>query len=174
MTKENILIESDRLSITKIDHTMYMDIYYNSQDEDLKKFVPDEVFSSIEEAKCAVNQIILNYEKTEGPFVYAVIRKEDKTNIGYMELIKIEESWEIGYHIAKPYTRKGYASEATMLFIEYLKRSTDIKAIIGISLLENVASCTVLEKCGFELYFKGNGIYQGQERRIIKTIKRLK
>jgi len=91
MPKENILIESDRLSITKIDHTMYMDIYHNSQDEDLKRFVPDEVFSSFEEAKCAVNQIILNYDKTEGPFVHAVIRKEDKTNIGYVELIKIEE-----------------------------------------------------------------------------------
>ena len=85
MSKENILIESDRISITKIDHTMYMDIYHNSQDEDLKRFVPEEVFSSLEEAKCAV-----------------------------------------------------------------------------------------LEKCGFELYFKGKGIYQGQERRIIKSIIRLK
>ena len=45
-----------------------------------------------------------------------------------------------------------------------------LKEIYGICLLENKASVRVMEKCGFENIFKGEGMYQGQNRDIIKNI----
>lgn len=166
-------MENNNIKIVKMDESMYEDVYRNSQDEDNRRFVPDEVFDSLEETKEAVDHIIASYDSVDGPFIYAVIRKEDNANIGYVQLVKIEEGWEIGYHIAKRYTGHGYATEAVKLFLDYIKDNMDIKQVYGIALFENKASRRVLEKCGFELIYEGNGIYQGSERKIIRTIKRL-
>ena len=156
-----------------MDQSMCEDVFHNSQDKNNKRFVPDEVFDSLEEASEVVNQIIKSYENKDGPFVYAVIRKEDSKNIGYVQLVKIEEGWEIGYHIAYAFTGNGYATEAANLFLKHLKDNTQIKEIYGIALANNKASRRVLEKCGFELIFEGIGLYQGRKRKIIKTIKHL-
>ena len=174
VSKQEILIESDRLSIARMNQSMYYDVFRNSQDEDNRKFVPDEVFDTLEDASNVVDFIIQSYESEKGPFIYAVIRKEDHANIGYVQLVKIEDGWEIGYHIAKIYTGHGYATEAVKLFLEYLKKSTDLKEIIGIALASNKASRRVLEKAGFTLTFEGTGIYQGKRRKIIKSVKTLK
>lgn len=169
-----LICESERLRIVKMDDSMYFDVHQNSLDEDNIKFVPDEVFETIEEAKEVVDFIIESYKSENGPFIYAVIRKEDNKNIGYVQLIKIDDGWEIGYHIAKEYTSKGYATEAVSAFVKYLKESTKLNEIIGIALASNKASRKVLEKCGFKLIFEGYGIYQGKKRKIIKTIKKIR
>jgi ribosomal-protein-alanine N-acetyltransferase len=170
---EDILIENSVLQIVKLNQSMSNDIYLNSQDDNNRKYVPDEVFDSLEEAVEVVSNLIASYENKDGPFVYAVIRKSDDTNLGYVQLIKIMEGWEIGYHIALPYIGNGYATEAVNLFLEYIKSHTNLKEIIGIALVSNKASRRVLEKCGFELEFEGIGLYQGSKRKIIKTIKHL-
>ena len=173
MNKQEIIAESDRLLITKMNQSMCYDVHRNSLDENNRKFVPDEVFETLEEASDVVDFIIQSYDNKDGPFIYAVIRKEDKVNLGYVQLIKIEDGWEIGYHIAKIFNGHGYATEAVNLFLDYLKNNTDLKEIIGIALASNKASRRVLEKCGFKLIFEGPGIYQGKRRKIIKTIKAL-
>ena len=153
--------------------SMANDVYLNSLDEDNRRFVPDEVFETLEIATDVVNSLIECYGSEEGPFVYAVIRNNDQANIGYVQLVQIEEGWEIGYHIAKQYTNNGYATEALNLFIKYLKENTKIKQIYGVALFDNVASKRVLQKCGFKTYFEGEGLYQGSQRKIIKSIKEL-
>lgn len=173
LCNKQIIIENDRLQIVRMNQSMYCDVYKNSQDDNNRKYVPDEVFDSLEEASEVVNQIINSYDSEDGPFVYAVIRKKDSANLGYVQLVKIEEGWEIGYHIAQIYTGNGYATEAVNLFLNYIKNNTSLKQIIGIALVANKASRRVLEKCGFELIYEGTGLYQGRKRKIIKTIKHL-
>ncbi len=169
----SVLIEDDNLQIVRMNQSMYYDVYRNSQDDNNRKYVPDEVFGSLEEASEVVDQIIDNYESEDGPFVYAVIRKKDNANIGYVQLVKIIEGWEIGYHIAEIYTGNGYATEAVKLFLEHIKNNNHLKQMFGIALAANKASRRVLEKCGFELIYEGGGLYQGSKRKIIKTIKYL-
>ena len=173
LCNKQIIIENDRLQIVRMNQSMYHDVYKNSQDDNNRKFVPDEVFNSLEETSEVVNQIINCYDGEDGPFVYAVIRKQDNANLGYVQLVKIEEGWEIGYHIAEIYTGSGFATEAVNLFLDYIKNNTNLKQIIGIALVANKASRRVLEKCGFELIYEGVGLYQGRKRKIIKTIKHL-
>ena len=174
MSTLKTIISSKTLSITYLNKSMYYDVWKNSLDENNQAFVPDEVFATLEETKEVVDALIENYQGQDGPFVYAVIRNEDRANIGYVQLIPIKEGWEIGYHIAKTYCGNGYATEAVKLFLEYLKDNTSINKIYGIALSENKASRRVLEKNGFELYFQGEDIYQGNIRNIIKTIKIIK
>jgi RimJ/RimL family protein N-acetyltransferase len=173
MDKRDLIIENDVLLIAKMNQAMSEDVYRNSQDKNNRKVVPDEVFNSLEEASEVVNQIINRYDSEDGPFVYAVIRKKDSANLGYVQLVKIEEGWEIGYHVAEIYTGNGYATEAINLFLNYIKNNTSLKQIIGIALAANKASRRVLEKCGFELIYEGTGLYQGRKRKIIKAIKHL-
>ena len=172
--KYEIIAENNNLMIVKMDESMYFDVHKNSLDEDNRRFVPDEVFETLEEAKEVVDTIIQCYENEDGPFVYAVIRKSDDANIGYVQLVKIDEGWEIGYHIAKVFTGQGYATEAVNIFIQYLEKNTQIDRVFGVALADNKASRRVLEKTGFKLVFEGDGPYQGADRRIIKTIKLLK
>lgn len=165
----NVIIADQTLSIVQMDKNMYEDVWQNSLDEDNRRFVPDEVFESLEEAKEVVDQIIEWYKSEDGPFIYALIRNSDKANIGYVQLVKIEEGYEIGYHIAKKYTGNGYATSGVKLFLNYLRNNTDIKEVYGVALSDNLASRRVLEKCGFTLYFEDIGMYQGEMRKIIKS-----
>ena len=82
--------------------------------------------------------------------------------------------WEIGYHIAKKYTGKGYATEAVNAFLPVIAKLAGISEIYGICLAENTASLAVMKKCGFENVFTGIGLYQGAEREITKKVWRVK
>ena len=122
-TNNKLLIADDVLSIHKMNTSMYYDVWQNSLDQNNRTFVPDEVFETLEDATEVVNFIIKSYDSEDGPFIYAVIRNSDNANIGYVQLVKIIEGYEIGYHIAEKYTGNGYATEAVKLFLEYLKNN---------------------------------------------------
>lgn len=165
----NILIQDEILSIQYLNETMYEDIWKNSLDENNRRFVPDEVFETLEETKEVVDSLIKSYEEIDGPFIYALFRKEDNKNIGYVQQVKIDEGWEIGYHVAENFTCKGYATRAVNLFLDYLKNYKKLDEIYGICLSENLASKRVLEKTGFIPYFEGEGLYQGAKRKVFKS-----
>ena len=151
---------------------MAQSVYENSQDEDTRRFVPDEVYDSSEEARETIEFLIFRYDSSDGPFVYPVLTN-DAHNIGYVQLCKLEldeGAWEIGYHIAKDFTGKGFASEAIKAFLPAMAQKLNIKEVYGICLAENTASVRVLEKCGFTQIYKGPGNYQGKETQIIKAI----
>ena len=172
--KYKTLISNETISICYMDKSMCFDVWQNSLDENNRRFVPDEVFETLEIATEVVNDLIESYQSEDGPFVYAVIRNEDEVNLGYVQLVKIDLGWEIGYHIAKKYNGNGYASNAVKLFLVYLKQNTNYDEIYGVALSDNLASRRVLEKNGFKLIFEGIDWYQGEKRNIIKTIKKLK
>ena len=166
----DIIFEDDEMMLSKLNKYMYEDIHLNSLDEDIRRFVPDEVFETLEIAKETVDFLSQAYDKDDGPYVYAIILKNNLKNIGYVQLVSIEEGYEIGYHIAKQYTNKGYATKAVKLFLRCLKEKAGAKELYGITMKENIASQKVLKKCGFKTIFEGIGTYHGEQREIVKTI----
>ncbi|MBQ2183072.1 MAG: GNAT family N-acetyltransferase, partial [Lachnospiraceae bacterium] len=154
----NKLLETDRLIITEMTMDMAPDVHINSLDEDTRRFVPDEVFETLDDAKETIEFLMSQYGSMEGPLVYAVIIKDENKNIGYVQLVPIGEGkWEIGYHIAKAFTGKGYATEAVKAFLPVMSEKFGTNEVYGIRLKENAASGRVLEKCGFETFFTGEG-----------------
>ena len=163
-------LETSRLIITKFTPDMAQAVHQNSLDEDTSRFLPDEVFETVEDAASTIDFLMSQYEGVEGPFVYPVLLK-DKTNIGYVQAVPAEGGvWEIGYHIAKQFTGKGYATEAVSVFLPVIMKQLEIQKIYGICDAENVASCKVLEKCGFKFEYEGNGMYQGKSTQIKKYV----
>lgn len=163
-------IETERLIITEFTMDMAEDVHKNSLDADNRRFVPDEVFESPEEAGETVAFLISRYEGEEGPYVYPILLKADRTNIGYVQLVPVSEGWEIGYHIAEAYTRNGYAAEAVRAFLPVIMKEQHLNQVLGICVSENFASRRVMEKCGFTKLYEGIGPYQGQERSICRYL----
>lgn len=162
-------IETERLILTQFTLDMAESVHLNSLDEDNRRFVPDEVFETIDEAKETIEYLMSVYGTTNGPLVYPVLLK-DNTNIGYVQAIPFDDgSWEIGYHIGKPYTNKGYATEAVNAFLPVIMKQLNISEIKGICLAENTASVKVMEKTGFTRLYKGLGRYQGEEKEIVEN-----
>ena len=164
-------IETERLVITEMTPDMAQDVHKNSLDEDTRKFVPDEVFETLEEAQETIEFLMSQYGSAEGPLVYAVITREGDKNIGYVQLVPIDEGkWEIGYHVAKAYTGNGFATEAVKAFLPEITDFVGVSEVYGIRLQENAASGRVLEKCGFEEFFRGEGSYHDGVYAISKSV----
>ena len=164
-------IETFRLVITEMAMDMAEDVHKNSLDEDTRRFVPDEVFETVDEAKDTLTFLTSCYGNFESPQVYAVIRKEDGANIGYVQMVPLQDKdWEIGYHVAKQYTGNGYATEAVRAFLPIMAKNIGTREVYGICAAENAASLRVLEKSGFEMLYAGQGEYQGERREIVKRV----
>lgn len=164
-------IETERLIITEFTPDMAQVVQENSMDEDNKRFVPDEVWETVEEARETLDFLISQYGSFEGPLVYPVIVRQTGENIGYVQVCPVNDgNWEIGYHIAKKYTGKGYATEAVKAFLPVITEQAGISGVYGICLADNIASQAVLRKCGFTGIFSGIGEYQGENREIVKTV----
>ena len=74
-----MFIETERLIITEFTMDMVQVVQENSVDEDNKKFVPDEVWESVEEVEETLKFLIAQYGSFEGPLVYPIIVKENKS-----------------------------------------------------------------------------------------------
>ncbi len=169
---ENLLITTDRLIITEFKESMAEGVHLNSLDEDNRKYVPDEVFETVQEAEETIQFLMDCYKGTDGPFVYPVLLTSGE-NIGYVQAVPTGEQWEVGYHIAEKYTRNGYASEAMMAFLPIIMKRLGIQQIWGVCREDNVPSRRVLEKCSFDLVSCKPGTYHGQEHVVCKHVYRL-
>ena len=161
-------IETERLIITEFTMDMAEAVHLNSLDEDNRRFVPDEVFETVEDAADTVGFLMSVYENGDGPLVYPALLT-DGTYIGYVQAVPFDDgTWEVGYHIGAAYTKKGYATEAVQAFLPVIMPKLGLSRIKGICLAENKASVKVMEKCGFIKEFEGVGPYQGEQREICR------
>ena len=78
-------IETERLIITRFTMDMAEAVHLNSLDEDNRRFVPDEVFETVEEAADTVGFLMRVYKNGDGPLVYPTLLK-DGTYIGVCKL----------------------------------------------------------------------------------------
>ncbi len=164
-------IETERLIITEFTADMAQDVHENSLDEDNRKFVPDEVFETAEDAREALEFLISQYGRFTGPQAYAVLTKAGAENIGYVQMVPLDGgAWEIGYHIAKKHTGSGYATEAVRAFLPRMAKEIGTDEVLGICLSVNAASRRVLLKCGFVPGFEGTGDYQGRKREVFRSV----
>ena len=164
-------IKTERLLITHFDESMITSVHFNSLDEDNREFVPDEVFETVEKAQDAVRFLMQCYSKNSGPFVYSVLLLASNENIGYVQAVPLKKGgWEIGYHIAQKHVGNGYATEAVSAFIPVIMKLLGISEIWGVCRVDNIASCRVLEKLGFELKERVVENYHGKKHEVCKYL----
>ncbi len=95
----------------------------------------------------------------EDVFYWSIFLKADYTNSGKEEVIGQVSAQEygedlsvrdVGWYLDPTYQGKGYASEAACAMIDYMFKKVEIEKIISGAVKDNVASCRVFEKLGFD------------------------
>lgn len=164
-------LETERLIISDFTHAMVHDLHINSLDDENQRFVPDEVFETEDAAREVLDELMSLYGNYEGPQVHPILTKGGNANVGYVQLVPLDDAtWEVGYHIAKQFRGNGYAEEAVKTFLPVMAENIGLSQVYGICLKENAASVHILKKCGFEVVFAGVGEYQGEQREIVKAV----
>ena len=161
-------IETERLVITDFTPDMAQAVHLGSLDKDTRRFLPDEVFETVDVAAAVIADLVECYAGADGPFVHPMLA--DGEYAGYVQLVPVDDGWEIGYHTVKAHAGKGYATEAVRAFLPVMAEKLGLTQVAGICDAENAASIRVLEKCGFQRVFEGQGLYQGTIRPIVKMI----
>ena len=161
-------IETSRLLITDFRSDMARDVHLGSLDEDTRRFLPDEVFEAEEIAASVSADLLDCCEGTEGPFVHPILA--EGAYAGYVQLAPIDDGWEIGYHVVKSMTGRGYATEAVRAFLPVMMDKLGLTRVAGICDAENKASVRVLEKCGFTRVYEGIALYHGEMKPVVKTV----
>jgi len=162
-------IETEHLLITDFTPEMAEAVHLGSLDADTARFLPDEVFPTLAVAQEVIDDLISCYEGTEGPFVHPYLLRNGEY-AGYVQLVPMENGWEIGYHTVAAYTGHGYATEAVIAFLPVMMKRLNLTTIVGVCDAENTASIRVLQKCGFRQFFEGEALYQGQLRPVVKLL----
>lgn len=164
-----MMIETERLLITDFTPDMAEAVHLGSLDEDTQRFLPDEVFPTVEIAAEVIADLIDCYQGSEGPFVHPFLLSGG-TYAGYVQLVALESGWEIGYHTVSAHTGHGYATEAVRAFLPVMMEKLSLNEVAGVCDAENAASIRVLEKSGFRRVFSGEALYQGEMKPVVRLI----
>jgi RimJ/RimL family protein N-acetyltransferase len=114
-----------------------------------------------------VNLMKLSNPASQGEWYQVAVElksaREMIGDVAFCTLIFDEQQALIGYSLARPYWRQGYAFEAVSTLLEYLFEERGLHRVIAECDVDNVASWRLLEKLGFRreahlvenVYFKG-------------------
>lgn len=96
----------------------------------------------------------LLFEKAEKPsksFYLGIEAKENRKVIGelWVYLIENNRMAKIAIRFGKNYHGRGYATEAVNAMVDFCFENTELQRIWTDVDVNNIASCKVLEKCGF-------------------------
>lgn len=147
------IFETEHLKIRKFVLDDARSLYKNHLEEDVIKWIPNESYVNIEEAKEAINFYIDCVNNKHLPYVLAVELKSTGKLIGDTGVNEVAgniKEVEIGYGICKKYSGKGYATELLRAMTKYIAETFEIDILYGRVMHGNNASVRVLEKNGYE------------------------
>ncbi|MDF2588508.1 MAG: acetyltransferase family [Anaerocolumna sp.] len=93
-----------------------------------------------------------NIKRKPNPdFVWGIVLKSNMKVIGEIYVINIENNRmaKVAYRVSKQYWGKGFTTEALKCVVEFSFEETELQKLWTDVDTRNIASCRVLEKCGF-------------------------
>lgn len=148
------IIETDNLILREFCKKDVVKVFFVSQEEGMKKWIPDQVYEDIEEATEVVEFLISMYDKRDEfgkvPYVIGVVLKETEELIGHVGLSPLGDDIEIGYAIENNEQKKGYALEAVVGMTQWALRNKKVSSFLGVVDSDSIGSRKVLEKAGYK------------------------
>lgn len=146
------LFETDRLRVRRFEAEDAAALYRIHLDEEVKKWIPDESYSDLEEALKAAAFYADRVVRQRLPYVLAVELKQTGELLGDTGINEVEgnpEEVEIGFVIRQESRRKGYATEVLQAMTAYAIKTFHVSVLYGRVMKGNDASVRVLEKSGY-------------------------
>lgn len=153
MEIKEYMFETKHLRIRKFESKDAQYLYENHLEEEVKKWIPNESYSDIEEAQDAINFYVDCVNNRHLPYVLAVELKQTGELIGDTGVNEVEgktDEVEIGYVICQKYSGKGYATELLKAMTEFMVSAFGMSVLYGRVMHGNNASVRVLEKNGYK------------------------
>lgn len=147
------MFETEHLRIRKFEIEDAQSLYENHLEEKVKKWIPNESYSDIDETKGAINFYADCVNNRHLPYALAVELKETGELIGDTGINEVEgkiDEVEIGYGICNKYSGKGYATELLKTMTEFIVSTFGMNVLYGRVMRGNNASVRVLEKNGYK------------------------
>lgn len=144
-------LQSERLKYRKVHLKDVKEIYENwGSNLNVSKYVTWNRHDSIKETEVIVNKWIQKYNSMN-PYFWVI--EYENILIGSISVTKIDhvnKICEIGYVISEKKWGKGFATEALNIITSYLKASKGFKIFKCKILKGNIASQSVVTKCGYK------------------------
>ena len=157
-------LESDRLIIkdaTVEEASFYFELF---NDPDWITYINDKGLRSVEQTKTYLENTLPKNALLKGLGFFTVISKETNEPIGMTSALQRDklDFIDVGYALLPKGRGKGYASEATLLMMEYIKNTFKQEKVYAFTLPENEKSKRLLENLGFAYIGKQN-VFEGEE-----------
>jgi len=154
--KGKILVETDRVYLREIVAGDDVKMFEMDSNPKVHHFLWKKPLTKIEESRECIRAIRQQYADT-GHGRLALVLKETDEFLGWAG-IKVEhnvneheEFFDLGYRLIEKHWSKGYATEATNALLKYGFTSLNLDVICAYAFTAHVASCRVLQKCGFRV-----------------------
>lgn len=134
-------IYTERLILRKFTENDINEIFEIHKNNDVNKYLPWYPLKSLDEARIFFKE---KYEKNK--YNYAICLNGDNKPIGYINLSN-EDSYDLGYGLKKDFWHKRMTTEASIAFINYLKKE-GIPYITATHDIKNVRSGYVMKNIG--------------------------
>jgi len=144
-------------------------IFRLSQEPGMMLWLPDQVYKDEAEALDVLNYLIAQYAAADPrrcPYVLAVCLSASRELIGHVGFSPCAHGVEVGYAIGDAHQQHGHAKRALAAATSWAFTAFGLNAVHGVVAEENVASCKVLEACGFEAIETQRRKLHGVERMV--------
>ncbi|NNT72344.1 GNAT family N-acetyltransferase [Flavobacterium sp. IMCC34852] len=154
----DLLLETNRLLLRPLELTDAEDMFAMDSNPEVHKYLWQTPAKQIEEIIKVIDYVRSQYEKNNiGRF--ATIIKETGEFIGWTGIKYVDDHiengnthfYDYGYRLNEKFWNKGYATEASVAWLEYGFNQMNIDKMNAYTHSENGASNHILEKVGMKL-----------------------
>jgi len=146
-----IYLETPRLLLKQFCDDDTANLFKLNSDADVVKYVGEKVYTDMVEVHKSLLRNYEQYEKYKQGRL-SVFIKETGEYIGWCGLRYFPESGrtDIGYRLMKKYWGKGYATEASVVCLDYGFNVLGLQEIIATAMKPNAASIHIFHKLGLK------------------------
>ena len=143
------VLETQRFFLRELQEDDAESFFQLNSNPNVLQFTGDEPFANVEEARL----FLQNYQEYQkfGFGRWAIISKENQKFVGWcgLKFHPVTGEVDLGFRLFEGFWSQGIATETAKACIDYGFNSLNLNEIIGRAMKDNLASITVLKKCGF-------------------------
>ena len=150
--KTTDITETDRLILRPLTLDDAEAAFEWTSDERVARFTSWPLHTSTEDT----TEWLRSIPNAENIFDFGFVRKSDGKLIGSGGIrLKDNGFWDFGYNFRYDCWNMGYATEATLAMMDFVRRNCGAKKFRAECAEENIGSARVMEKCGLHFARKG-------------------
>lgn len=157
----DLVLETDRLILRPLELSDAQEMFAMDKNPEVHKYLWQKPAQTIEESIKVIDYVLSQY-KTNKIGRFATILKDTKEFIGWTGIKFVTEQpengninfYDYGYRLNEKFWGKGYATEASIAWLDYGFNQMKIEKMNAYTHAENQASNHILKKIGMSLIEK--------------------